>query len=313
MSTGLQFILAVCLLCPLSFAAVQRRQITTVDSNGEFTYPTNFSLPNPSTASGKTYNADGSFNVTTGYISYTQCNDAQSAALWQAVNDAVSLAAGTYGHDGLKKRDGSLVKREQLIDFSSQAAIDYFGPRSRSGPYQQNIFGKSLRLIALRIIALYWSPLWFALTDWNCPDTFKKASLAYPGWGVGDWWYNRYVILSCRDAEKQCDSPGPDGGTVAAYYSPNYLYPAVHFCNAYFTQSPSHSVALNAMKKEKSFQNDNILSSPASRRITHFLCLPLYIHFACESSAPPRPLHKLQECYESCRKGIASTTLSSLS
>lgn len=153
MSIGLQFILAVCLLCPLSFAAVQRRQNTTVDSAGEFTYPTNFSLPNPSTVSGKTYNADGSFNVTTGYISYTQCNDAQSAALWQAVNDAVSLAAGTYGgHDELKKRDGSVLKREQLIDFRTRAAVDYFGPPSRSGPYQQNIYSMSLGLKAHRMI-----------------------------------------------------------------------------------------------------------------------------------------------------------------
>ena len=159
MSPGRRCILAVCLLCPLSFAAVQRRQNTTIDSSGEFTYPTNFSLPNPSTASNKIYNADGSFNVTTGYISYTQCNDDQSAALWQAVNDAVSLAAGTYGHDGFKKRDGSVLKREQLIDFSSQAAIDYFGPQSRSGPYQQSIFGTCLGLIAHRKIELHCSPL----------------------------------------------------------------------------------------------------------------------------------------------------------
>lgn len=159
MPTGLPLILAVCLFCPPSFAAVQRRQNTTVDSAGEFTNPTNFSLPNPSTASNKEYNADGSFNVTTGYISYTQCNDAQSAALWQAVNDAISLAAGTYGHDELKKRDGSVLEREQLIDFSTQAAIDYFGPPSRSGPYQHNIFGMSLGLIVLRMIALCCSSL----------------------------------------------------------------------------------------------------------------------------------------------------------
>ena len=251
MTIILDFILALCCFSPLSFAAVQRRQNTTVDSAGEFTYPTNFSLPNPSIASNKEYNADGTFNVTTGYISYTQCNDDQSAALWQAVNDAVSLAAGTYGHDELKKRDGSVLKREQLIDFSTQAAIDYFGPPSKSGPYQQDIFGTSLRLIALRKqihIDLF--------TNLNCLDTFKKASLAYPGWGVGDWWTNRYVILSCRDAYKECNVPSPDNGTTAAYYSPNYLYPAVHFCDVYFNVLQPHSVVWNAMKKDKSLQND---------------------------------------------------------
>lgn len=144
-------ILAVCCFSALSFAAIQRRQNTTVDSAGDFTYPTNFSLPNPSIASNKEYNADGSFNVTTGYISYTQCNDDQIAALWQAVNDAVSLAAGTYSHVELKKRDGRILKREQLIDFSTQAAIDYFGPPSKNGPYVQNIFSTSLRLTALAI------------------------------------------------------------------------------------------------------------------------------------------------------------------
>lgn len=140
-------ILAVCCFLPPSLAAVQKCQNTTLDSAGDFTFPTNFSLPNPSTASNKEYNADGSFNVTTGYISYTQCSDAQSAALWQAVNDAVSLAAGTYSHAGLKKRGGSVLKREQLIDFSSQAAVDFFGPPSRSGPYQQDIYSTSPRLI----------------------------------------------------------------------------------------------------------------------------------------------------------------------
>lgn len=270
MSTGVQLILAVCLLCPLSFAALQRRQNTTVDSAGEFTNPTNFTLPNPSTASSKIYNADGTFNVTTGYISYTQCDDAQSAALWQAVNDAVSLAARTYdhGHDELKKRDAGAFA--QFTDFSTQAAIEYFGPPSRSGPYQKNIYGMSLRLIVLRIIAFYWSPISFALTDQKCPDTFKKASLAYPGWGVGDWFSSRYVILSCRDAEKQCDSPGPDGGIVAAYYSPNDKYPAVHFCKAYFTELPPHSVALNAMKKNKLLQND--VSYLRSQGASSILC-----------------------------------------
>ena len=151
MSNSFRFLLTVCCFSPfpLSLAAVQRRQNTTIDSAGDFTYPTNFSLPNPSIASNKEYNADGTFNVTTGYISYTQCNDAQSAALWQAVNDAVSLAAGTYGHDQLKKRDGNVLKREQLIDFSTQAAIDYFGPPSKSGPYQRNIYSTSFKLLAL--------------------------------------------------------------------------------------------------------------------------------------------------------------------
>lgn len=148
MSIGFHFIFAIFCFASWSFAAIQRRQNTTVDSAGGFTYPINFSLPNPSVASNKEYNSDGSFNVTTGYISYTQCNDAQSAALWQAVNDAVSLAAGTYSHDSLKKRDGSVVKREQLISFNTQAAIDYFGPPSKSGPYQQDIYSTSLGLIA---------------------------------------------------------------------------------------------------------------------------------------------------------------------
>ncbi len=106
------------------------------ESSSGFSVTTNLNLPNPVNASGKVYNADGSYNVTTGYISYVMCNNTQISQLLQAVNDAVSLVAESLSKGELK-RDAS-----GTVDFTSQAAIDYFGPPGLNQPFQSNIQSK---------------------------------------------------------------------------------------------------------------------------------------------------------------------------
>lgn len=105
------------------------------DSSGGFTVTTSLNLSNPVNATGKVYNADGTYNVTTGYISYVECNNTQTSQLLQALNDAVSLASESLSKGELK-RDAS-----GTVDFTSQAAIDYFGPPGLNQPFQSNIQG----------------------------------------------------------------------------------------------------------------------------------------------------------------------------
>ena len=106
-----------------------------LDPSGGFTVTVNLNLPDPVNATGKVYNPDGTYNVTTGYISYVDCNDTQTSQLIPAVTDAVSLAAESLSKGELK-RDAS-----GTINFSSQAAIDYFGPPGLNQPFQSNIQG----------------------------------------------------------------------------------------------------------------------------------------------------------------------------
>lgn len=98
------------------------------DSSGGFTVTVNLNLTNPLNAS-----ANGTYNVTTGYFDYIECNNTQISQLIRAVTDAVSLAAETFTNGELK------IDASNQINFDSQAAIDYFGPPSRNQAFQSNI------------------------------------------------------------------------------------------------------------------------------------------------------------------------------
>lgn len=82
-------------------------------------------------------------------------------------------------------------------------------------------------------------------------DTMYKASQAYRGWGLSDWWNNRYVTLSCKDIDKECEK------TSVAYTSRKEQksgYPLIVFCGAFFDKLDSHSERLDKIKADKSLQ-----------------------------------------------------------
>ena len=80
-------------------------------------------------------------SILTGF-QFAGCSDDQVNILKQNVNDAVTLASA-----GLDYINDELVNTypsygHQQVDFSKQAAIDFFGPESQNGAYQQFIFGE---------------------------------------------------------------------------------------------------------------------------------------------------------------------------
>ncbi|KAI9749029.1 MAG: hypothetical protein M4579_007031 [Chaenotheca gracillima] len=182
----------------------------------------------------------------TAFTQYVSCSQDEVNILNQNVKDAAALAntgldyinddltTGTYPQYG-----------HQQVDFSKQAAIDFFGPESQNGPYQQRIF-----------------------------DTMLKASNAYPGWGYSDWWKDRYVALSCIEAPntKSCD------GTTPAYFSHrhDYGYPLVVFCPEFFNVLRSHADVVKDVDQNKDLQQNvaNLRS-----RATTFLHELLHINW----------------------------------
>lgn len=74
---------------------------------------------------------------------FAGCSKDQTKILNQNVKDAVTLASA-----GLDYVNDELVNTyprygHQQVDFSKQAAIDFFGPESQNQPYQQFILGES--------------------------------------------------------------------------------------------------------------------------------------------------------------------------
>jgi hypothetical protein len=81
--------------------------------------------------------------IETGYTEYLQCTDQQKATLNQAMQDARTIAEAGLEiyHDELSTENIPQYNK-LIIEFNKQPAIDYFGPESKNGAYQQHIVGK---------------------------------------------------------------------------------------------------------------------------------------------------------------------------
>ncbi|KAL8885017.1 MAG: hypothetical protein Q9205_005625 [Flavoplaca limonia] len=182
-------------------------------------------------------------SVLTGF-QYKDCDGDQVNILKQNINDAVELASAGLDYVNDELVDAYPQYGHQQVDFSKQAAIDFFGPESQNGPYQVFIF-----------------------------DAMLKASNAYPGWGISDWWNSRYVQISCKDEKNDC------GDTTPAYTAngeKQYGYPLVVFCPVFFTKLPSHSDVVAKIDKDKNLQQN--LANMRSRATT-FLHELLHINW----------------------------------
>lgn len=98
---------------------------------------------------------------------FAGCTDDQTKILNQNVNDAVTLASA-----GLDYINGELFVAypsygHQQIDFSKQAAIDFFGPESHNLPYQQFIFGRLRTGKRLETVIVDTLPLLLPSLSWD--------------------------------------------------------------------------------------------------------------------------------------------------
>lgn len=70
--------------------------------------------------------------------------------------------------------------------------------------------------------------------------TLYRASYAYPGWGIADWYKDRYVQLSCGDTQNLCVDD-----SLTAYSSDlpqeGFKYPLIDFCPRYFDLLKPHA------------------------------------------------------------------------
>lgn len=74
---------------------------------------------------------------------FAGCSDDQTNILNQNVKDAVTLASAGLDYINDELFNTYPNYGHQQVDFSKQAAIDFFGPESQNQPYQQFIFGGS--------------------------------------------------------------------------------------------------------------------------------------------------------------------------
>jgi hypothetical protein len=100
-----------------------------------------------------------------------------------------------------------------------------------------------------------------------------NAAQAYPGWGISDYFYGRYVFLSCIDEDGDCAS-----GKVVAYYSSDrkYKYPLVVFCEPFFSSPkvPSLADAINEINTNNDYKQN---SMNMRTKVTNFLHELLHI------------------------------------
>ena len=82
-------------------------------------------------------------------------------------------------------------------------------------------------------------------------DTLFWASYAYPGWGLADWWKDRYVQFRCDkpavgDMSVECNK-----GNFTAWFDEkdtSYGYPLIRFCRRFFEVLPTHDEAWKIIK-----------------------------------------------------------------
>ncbi|KAL9115648.1 MAG: hypothetical protein Q9227_000016 [Pyrenula ochraceoflavens] len=156
----------------------------------------------------------GDFKVLTSYL-FNKCSESQQNVLKQAITDANIIA-----YSGVKELAGPAGTPIDWIDFSHEAAIDFFGPQNKNGGQRDKIF-----------------------------TTLTRASYAYRGPGWSDWWNGRYIQLNCD--ESILDGCLYKDRIVFAGNSnknKDFNYPLITFCGAYFDILPSFDEALDRLE-----------------------------------------------------------------
>ncbi|KAI0455002.1 hypothetical protein F5B21DRAFT_219438 [Xylaria acuta] len=141
-------------------------------------------------------------DIQTTFLIDGSCGDNKGVIL-KAHEDARTMVTKILEieHDELS----TLIK--YTIPWNSAAATDYFGSPNRNSGYREHI---------LRTLFL--------------------SSAAYRGWGLSDWWNDRYVTVTCNDPKGACGSTSP------AYTNndKSQRYPLINYCPTFFANLSSH-------------------------------------------------------------------------
>ena len=101
--------------------------------------------------------AEGTVDILTSFTGYAGCSADQTNMLKQAAKDAVTIADA--GLDTI--RDELLLaiffpqRNHKQVDFSKEAAIEYFGPEKENYPEQARVFGELLSLLHGQCLPLF--------------------------------------------------------------------------------------------------------------------------------------------------------------
>ena len=152
------------------------------------------------------------------------CNATELKMLRQAHKDALVLANAALVDREILNTTHTL---EAYINFRTHAAIDYWGPFSKSAPHQEKIF-----------------------------NTLDRATRTYRGSGWSDWWNDRYIWNYCRDLSSGCTDTSP---AYTRTSNTKLLYPEIVYCPAFFDKLASHGTQVAKIKADKSgFMKQNL-------------------------------------------------------
>ncbi|KAI0096948.1 hypothetical protein GGR51DRAFT_578522 [Nemania sp. FL0031] len=138
-------------------------------------------------------------DILTTFLIDDSCGDNKGAIL-QAHEDARKMVNDVLEieHDELS----TLLK--YTLNWNEAAATDYFGSPEKNSAYREDV---------LRTLVL--------------------SSAAYRGWGLSDWWSDRYVTVTCID--RNCGtSPGWTRNNESE------RYPQINYCPTFFANLSSH-------------------------------------------------------------------------
>jgi hypothetical protein len=155
------------------------------------------------------------------YTTFLIDDSCDKAVVQKAHDDAVKMASGALDieHDELS----TLLK--YVINWNGAATIDYFGPPSTNNAYREHI---------LRTILL--------------------SSDAYRGWGLSDWWNDRYVTVTCNDPKTDCGTSSP----AYTVNDENEKYPLINYCPTFFKNLTSHDDMWNKIQSGPADMKKNI-------------------------------------------------------
>lgn len=158
-------------------------------------------------------------NAQTTFLGFEGCSPSQGAQIMQAHRDALTLAHAAMDNDA----DLLISSERYHIDFSTFAAVDYFGPAHANKKWRPRIL-----------------------------ETFIRATLSYRGIGWGDWWSNRYVKVACQADVGTCK------GALAHTDASTKPYQTITYCGMFFDKLESHGEMAKRLRSSSSAARSNV-------------------------------------------------------
>ena len=188
---------------------------------------------------------DDDVSIQTTFLIDSSCSEENKIDIEQAHRDGVEFAKAA-----LESCHDDLTTSAPCLKMNTRAAIDYWGPKRADE--QAKIF-----------------------------YTLYRASVAESGWGLSDWWYDRYVNVTCSDPTGGCDPNTP------AYVPKRNTgrYPIINYCPAFFKNLTSHEEQWKKIQDDQTGQkklNIRNLRSRATTALHELLYIKGYPAEVCE-------------------------------